>query len=160
MFYGMMGLFAALIVVADQVSKYFVVQSMALYETKPLLSPIVELLYVRNPGMAWSMLSGARWLFVAVTFVAIGAVCFAIWKKMITKRFELFCIAAIIGGGIGNLIDRVLYGEVVDMLHFQFFDFPVFNVADCFVSCGCVLLVIFVLFFDRDGKEKTDDSGK
>lgn len=160
MTYAMMSLFAVLIVAADQLSKYLVSHSMALYETRQLIPGVVELYYVRNSGMAWSLLSGARWFFVVVTAVFLVLVVVIVWKKVLTKKIELFCLAAITGGAIGNFIDRLLYGEVVDMLHFTFFDFPVFNVADCFVTCGCILMFIYVLFFDRKSKERGHDSAK
>ncbi len=162
MFYAFMGLFAAGIVAADQVSKYLVVHNMALGETRALIPGVVELHYVRNSGMAWSLLSGggARWFFVAVTAAFVGLAVFAVYKKYLTKKFELFCLAAILGGAIGNFIDRLLTGEVVDMLRVTFINFPVFNVADCFVTCGCILMVIALLFFDRPTKEVRDDPAK
>lgn len=158
MTYAFMSLFAAFIVAADQISKYFVSHHMALYESRTLIPGVVELYYVRNSGMAWSLLSGARWFFVGITVALLALLVVVIWKKMFTKKFELFCLAAIIGGAIGNFIDRLFYGEVIDMINVTFIDFPVFNVADCFVTCGAILLVVYILIFDR--KDKRNDSAK
>lgn len=158
MTYALMSLFAAFIVAADQISKYFVSHSMALHESRALIPGVAELYYVRNSGMAWSLLSGARWFFVVITIALLALLIVAIWKKMFPQKFELFCLAAIMGGAIGNLIDRLLYGEVIDMINVTFIDFPVFNVADCFVTCGAILLVVYMLIFDR--KDKSNDSAK
>lgn len=158
MLYVCMSVFAALIVAADQLSKYFVSHNMVLHSTRQLIPGLVELYYVRNSGMAWSLLSGARWFFVAVTVVFLVLVVVIVRKKVLTKKFDLFCLAAITGGAIGNFIDRLLYGEVVDMLNFTFIDFPVFNVADCFVTCGCILMFVSILFFNRKPKEPVHDA--
>lgn len=160
MLYICMSVFAALIVAADQLSKYFVSHNMALHSTRQLIPGVVELYYVRNSGMAWSLLSGARWFFVVVTVAFLVLAVIIVWKKMLTKKFELFCLAAIVGGAVGNFIDRLLYGEVVDMLNFTFIDFPVFNVADCFVTCGCILLFIYILLFDRKPGESAHDTAQ
>lgn len=164
MLYAGLVLFSALIVVADQLSKYFVTQYMVLGQTLPTIDGVLELHYVRNSGMAWSLLSGgeARWLFVGLTIVLLIFMVVIVWKKIFTNKFELFCLAAIMGGAIGNFIDRLLTGEVVDMLQFAFIDFPVFNVADCFITCGSILLAVYLVFFDRAPKQKepADDPEK
>lgn len=160
MLYAALALFAVLVAGLDQLCKYLVVHGMSLGETGTLLPGILRLHYVRNSGMAWSMLSGkdARWFFVAATAVFLAVIVVLIWKKFIAKPFELFCLAAIVGGAIGNLIDRIATGEVVDMLEFSFVDFPVFNVADFFITCGCAALCVYLLFFDR--KPKAPGDGK
>lgn len=164
MLYFGLALFSVLIAAVDQVSKYLVAHYMTLGQTIPVLDGVLELHYVRNSGMAWSLLSGgsARWVFVALTVVLLVFIVILVWKKVITNRFELFCLAAVVGGAIGNFIDRLLTGEVVDMLQVTFIDFPVFNVADCFITCGCILLAVYLLFFDRASKRKEpdDDSAK
>ena len=142
MSYIPMGLLALLIVAADQISKYFVVERIAYGSAVPLLEGVVHLTYVRNYGAAFSFLQGQRWLFIAV-FVAFTAL--LIWglhKKFLPfARFELWCLAAILGGGLGNILDRVFRGYVVDMIATDFISFPVFNVADCFITCGAIGLL-------------------
>ena len=66
------------------------------------------------------------------------------------NRFERWCIAAVYAGGLGNMIDRLRLGYVVDMIEVEFISFPVFNVADCFITCGCILLMVHLIFFNRD----------
>ena len=102
------------------------------------------------------MLGGQMWLFLLVMVVFLALLVIAIRKKWLTKKFELLCLAAIAGGGIGNMIDRLRFGRVTDMIKLDFVEFPVFNVADCFITTGCVLLLIYILFFDRQ-KKKTDN---
>ena len=95
------------------------------------------------------MLSGMRWFFlalVAVFFVAVGIL---IHKKWISKPAEFWCLAAIGGGALGNAADRALRGTVTDMLQTLFIRFPVFNVADCVICCGAIVLVVYVLFFEK-----------
>ena len=70
-------------------------------------------------------------------------------KAMPFSTFERWCIAAIYGGGLGNMIDRVRFGYVVDMIETKFITFPVFNVADCFITCGCILLMAHLLLFNK-----------
>ena len=91
------------------------------------------------------------WLFVLIFAVLTVAI---IWefskKRMGFTTFERWCIAAIYGGGLGNMIDRIRLGYVVDMLQTEFMKFPVFNVADCFITCGCILLMIHLVFFNKE----------
>ena len=85
--------------------------------------------------------------------VAVFAV-FIVWefskKRLPFKAFERWCIVAVFAGGLGNMIDRLRLGYVVDMIATEFIDFPVFNVADCFITCGCILLIAHLAFFNRD----------
>lgn len=157
MLYVLMGLFAVLTVVLDQIVKYLVVASIPLHGQVEAIPGLFHLTYVQNNGAAFSSFSGMQWLFAIVFVVFTVAV---IWefatKKMGFSTFERWCIAAIWGGGLGNMIDRIRLGYVVDMIEVDFMKFPVFNVADCFISVGCVLLMIHLVFFNKgfwkDGK--------
>lgn len=150
------------IAAVDQLSKCLVIGRLAEGQTVTVLRGVLELTYVKNTGMAWSLLSGSRWLFIVLTVVFFAVLGVMVWKKVFSKKFELLCLAAIVGGGLGNLIDRIVFGEVTDMLRVPLFDylvpgeFPIFNVADCFVTCGCVALCVYLIFFDR--KKKKEDS--
>ena len=151
MTYILMAVMAVLILVADQVSKYLTVANIDLYEHISVIPGVVGLTYVQNKGAAFSILQGQQWLF-AVIF-AVFAV-FIIWefskKRLPFKPFERWCIVAVFAGGLGNMIDRLRLGYVVDMIATEFIDFPVFNVADCFITCGCILLIAHLAFFNRD----------
>ena len=149
MFFGF-ALFAAAIAAADQLTKYLVVQNIPLYEKVPLLPGVLGLTHVRNQGAAFSSFQGMQWLFALIFAGFTLAILYEYFKKpMPFTRLERWCVAAIYGGGLGNMIDRVRLGYVVDMLETEFMSFPVFNLADCFISCGCVLLMAHLAFFNR-----------
>lgn len=145
-----MALFALGVAAVDQLTKYLVVANIPLYGSVPLLPGIVQLTYVRNTGAAFSLFQGMQWLFLVI-FIALTALLFWEYFKSplpFTKP-ERWAIAAIYGGGLGNMIDRVRFGYVVDMVQTQFMNFPVFNVADCFITCGCFFLLIHLVLFNR-----------
>ncbi len=145
-----MTLFALGIALADQVTKLLVVQQIPLQGTLEAIPGLFHLTYVRNYGAAFSTMQGMRWLFVALFVVLTLALLWEYFKKpMPFSRLDRWLIAAVYGGGLGNMIDRVRLGYVVDMIATDFIDFPVFNVADCFITCGCILLII-CLFFNKD----------
>ncbi len=145
-----MALFALGIALADQITKILVVQNIPLYGTVEAIPGLFHLTYVRNFGAAFSALQGMRWLFVALFVVLTAAILYEYFKKpMPFTKLERWLIAAIYGGGLGNMIDRVRLGYVVDMIATDFIDFPVFNVADCFITCGCILLMIRLVFFNK-----------
>ena len=145
-----LSLFSLGIVALDQLTKYLTVSGIPLYADVPLLPGFVQLTYVQNTGAAFSMLEGQQWLFALIFAVLTAAIIWAYVKKPFPfSKFEWFCIAAVYGGGLGNMIDRLRLGYVIDMIETQFIKFPVFNVADCFVTCGCILLMVSLVFFNK-----------
>ena len=145
-----MALFALGIVGVDQLTKYLVVANIPLFADVPFLPGFLGLTYVQNTGAAFSMLEGQSWLFIAVFAVMTVLIFVAYFKKPLPfTRLERWCIAAIYGGGVGNVLDRIFRGFVVDMIKTEFIEFPVFNVADCFITCGCILLLVHLLFFNK-----------
>ena len=154
MLYLALTLCAAGIVALDQLTKFLTVTHIPLGADVPLLPGIAHLTYVQNTGAAFSMLEGKLWIFYIITFVFLALTVLAITKKWVTGRGAFFSLATICGGAVGNLIDRVIQGFVVDMIEVEFFRFAVFNVADCFITCGAVALVIFVFLEDRKEKKK------
>ena len=148
-FFGYM-LFAGLIAAADQVTKYLVVQNLGLYEEVTLLPGVLGLTHVRNQGAAFSSFQGMQWLFALIFAAFTLALLYEYFKKPLPlAKVERWCLAAIYGGGLGNMIDRVRLGYVVDMLETEFMEFPVFNVADCFITCGCVVLMVHLVLFNK-----------
>ena len=145
-----MVLFAAGIVAADQITKALVLANIPLHGQVEALPGVVGLTHVHNYGAAFSSFQGMQWLF-AVIFVIFTAL--VVWeyrkKAMPFTTFERWCIAAIYGGGLGNMIDRVRFGYVVDMIETKFMNFPVFNVADSFITCGCIILVAHLFLFNK-----------
>ena len=150
MIYGFMALVAALIVAADQVTKYLVLTGIDLHETVEAIPGLFHLTYVQNTGAAFSSFEGMQWLFLIVFIVFTAAI---VWefakKKMGFTTFEKWCIVAVWAGGLGNMIDRLRLGYVVDMIAVDFMNFPVFNVADCFITCGSIALVAHLIFFNK-----------
>ena len=149
--YLWMALFAAGIVAVDQYTKVLTVANIPLHGHVDFLPGFLGLTYVRNTGAAWSSFEGMIWLFALVFVVFTGIV---IWefskKRMPFTALERWCIVAIYGGGLGNMIDRLRLGYVVDMIETEFMNFPVFNVADCFITCGCILLLIHLFLFNKE----------
>lgn len=149
--YLLMALFVGAIVAADQLSKLWVVGNIPLHTQLDAIPGLFSLTYVQNTGAAFSSFQGMRWLFALIFVLFTAAV---IWefskKRMPFTMFDRWCIAAIFGGGLGNMIDRVRLGFVVDMIELDFMTFPVFNVADCFICCGCFALMISLIFINKD----------
>ena len=146
----LMALFAAGIVALDQITKALVVANIPLFGHVDVLPGVVGLTSVQNTGAAFSSFEGMQWLFAVVFAIFTVAVVWEYWKKaMPFTTFERWCIAAIYGGGLGNMIDRVRLGYVVDMIETEFMNFPVFNVADCFITCGCILLMVHLVFWNK-----------
>ncbi len=149
--YLFMGLFVALAVVADQVSKLLVVANIPLYSHVEAIPGLFHLTYTQNTGAAWSSFQGMLWLFALIfALFTLGILWELKHQKMGFTPLEQWCIAAIWAGGLGNMIDRLRLGYVVDMIAVDFINFPVFNVADCFITCGCILLMVHLVFFHKE----------
>ena len=149
--YILMLLATVAVVVADQLSKLWVVANIPLYTSVDAIPGLFHLTYVQNTGAAFSSFQGMQWLF-ALIFALFTIL--VIWefskKKLPFTTFDRWCIALVYAGGLGNMIDRVRLSYVVDMIAVDFMDFPVFNVADCFITCGCILLLVHLVFFNRE----------
>lgn len=147
MYYSLFGILAAALLVLDQWLKVWITANLPLGESMPLLPGFVELLTVHNYGAAWSSFSGQRILLLAVTAVIIAALLFVLVRRIVRHPLGIAACCLVISGGIGNLIDRVRVGYVVDMFHFEFWPtYPVFNVADICVVCGAVLGAIYYMW--------------
>ena len=145
-----MGLFAAGIVALDQFTKYLTVANIALGQDVPFIPGFLGLTYLRNTGAAFSSFEGQQWLFAVIFALFTIGIIFEFKKNtMKFSNFERWCIVAIYGGGLGNMIDRIRLGYVVDMIETKFMVFPVFNVADCFICCGCILLLVHLLIWNK-----------
>lgn len=149
--YLFMILFVAGATALDQITKFLVVENIPLFGHVDAIPGIVSLTYVQNTGAAFSSFQGMQWLFLVVFLVFTAGV---VWefttKKMGFATLERWCIASVYAGGLGNMIDRLRLGYVVDMIKTEFMTFPVFNVADCFITCGCALLLVHLFFFNRE----------
>ncbi len=144
----------------DQITKYLATTYLKPVGTMPFIPGIMELRYVLNDGAAFSIFSGNKWFLIVFTSIMlIGVIIYSIIKKP-TKFLEKTAFILIISGGIGNLIDRVLYGYVVDFFATTFMNFAVFNVADCFVVIGACFLIITTIIqeFEISKKNKRQNS--
>lgn len=130
------------LLVIDQVSKVLVMQNMDLYQQIPIIDNFFKLFYIRNDGAAFSILSGQTWLFYLI-YIPAFYVIYYFFKEAKTK-LGVIATAILLAGTIGNLIDRILYKEVIDFLSFSFgsYNFAIFNIADVCVCVGVALLLI------------------
>ncbi len=129
----------------DQISKYFVKTGMDYNQSIPLIDGIFHLTYIRNFGAAFSILQGKQIFLIVITFVTLAVILIFIIQRRKKNHWMLsLALSFIEGGGFGNLIDRIRLGYVVDFFDFRVF--PVFNVADICVCCGCGLLVYYLFF--------------
>ena len=146
----LMSLFALGIVALDQWTKFLVLEKIPLYGHVDAIPGLFHFTYVRNTGAAFSAFEGMQWLFALIFVGLTAAIIYEyFWKRQPFTPFERWLIAAIYGGGVGNMIDRVRFGYVVDMINLDFMNFAVFNVADCFITCGCILLILHLVFFNK-----------
>ena len=141
-------LIAAAVIVFDRVVKKLVVSNMVPWETIPVIEDIFHFTYVQNRGAAFSMWQG-QWIILIgfpLAAIAVGLILIHLkrnkWDKLMLTSVAMNC-----GGGLGNLIDRIMLGYVVDLFDFRVF--PVFNIADIFICVGCGLMILDVLFFER-----------
>ncbi len=142
-----------LLVGLDQLVKFLVTTNLSLGSTVELLPGIIRLTYVRNTGAAFSMFSGMRWPLIAITIAVTLALIFVLATRRVTHPFGIWSLVFIIGGAIGNLIDRIFLGYVVDMFEPTFINFAVFNVADIFVVCGGIAFCIYFLKFYEEPRK-------
>lgn len=146
-----------LIVGADQLTKYLVTVMMEPNEVISVIPGIINFNRIPpNSGAAFGMLSGQTWFLITITCV-IMIICVAMLiRRTFESRLMIWALCLVLGGGVGNLIDRIFRGgSVVDFLEFDFFDFPVFNVADIAVCVGAALIVLYFLVdFVKDAKRK------
>lgn len=140
------------VVLLDQLSKILITSHFSLYEEKTLIEGVLSFTYIQNKGAAFGMLSGARVFFIVITVLAflLGWIYFK--KNPMKNIFEKLGISFIAGGAVGNLIDRAFLGYVRDFISADFIDFPIFNVADCFVCVGAAIYILCILLEKNEGK--------
>ena len=133
--------------VLDQWLKAYVTANIPLGQAQSLLPGVVELRTVHNYGAAWSSFSGSRWLLVGVTCAIVVFVTVLLIRRVVRHPLGVAACCMVISGGLGNIVDRVRLGYVVDMFNLLFINYPVFNVADILVVCGAVLGCVYYLWF-------------
>lgn len=151
-------LFTAALVVLDQITKMLATAYLAPVGVLPFIPGVMQLQYVLNDGAAFSFLSGVeggRYILIAITSVALLALVIYLFVKKPQSRLEYFAWLLVLAGGLGNLIDRILNGVVVDFFALTFMNFAVFNVADCFVCIGVGMLLLFFILEEVHAKKGT-----
>lgn len=141
-------LFIGLLTGIDQLTKFMIVSKYELFESTDLIKGVFSITYIRNSGVAWGMLQGRRVAFLIITFIAL-MFAFKVYYNVSNEKKYIYiriCLVLLVSGAIGNMIDRVRLGYVVDFLDFNLINFPVFNVADMFVVVGIILLFLLIVF--------------
>ncbi|MGT2942287.1 signal peptidase II [Streptococcus constellatus subsp. viborgensis] len=133
------------LIALDQWVKFEIVKNIQLGGVKPFIPKILSLTYLRNTGAAFSILENQQWLFAVITLVVIGAAIWYLSKHIKGSVWLLSSLSLIIAGGIGNFIDRMRQGFVVDMFQLDFINFAIFNVADSYLTIGVMVLVVMML---------------
>ncbi|MGN0459062.1 MAG: signal peptidase II [Eubacterium sp.] len=151
----------ALIIIFDQITKYFASSKLSGGLVKGFIPGVVQFRYAENMGMAFSMLTGARWIFVVLTLVVCIAALYYMFSNRCKSLWLYWSLGVTVAGGIGNLIDRAFYGYVIDFIEPTFVDFAIFNIADCAVTCGAAVLIGYlVIDVIKDAKkEKGEKNG-
>lgn len=147
-----------LIVAFDQITKYLATVNLSGGKIVNFIPKLVQFRYAENTGMAFSMLSGARIVFIIVTAIVCIGVLVYLYSNKCKSLWMYWSLGVIVAGGIGNLIDRIRFGYVVDFIEPIFVDFAVFNIADCAVTCGSVVLIGYLLLdvFKKDKSESNE----
>ena len=140
-----------LLITLDQVVKWYVVKVIPLGGMRSFIPKVVSLTYLKNSGAAFSMLENQQWFFAIITLIAMGAAFVYLYRHIKGSLWLLLGLTLIISGGIGNFIDRLRQGFVVDMFHLDFMNFAIFNVADIYLSIGVGLLLIYLLREESHG---------
>lgn len=147
------------IAVVDQIIKYFVSTYLAPVGSVNVIGDLFKLTYVENRGVAFGMFEDMRWVFIILTSALIGIIIYLLFNKKFDGKLFYIASALVLGGGIGNLIDRIFYGYVIDYLSLSFFP-PVCNFADYCITVGTILLMVYLLFFSDFTKSSKKEESK
>ncbi|HEX7066514.1 MAG TPA: signal peptidase II [Bacillales bacterium] len=150
-------LIAIAVIILDQITKWLVVTQMSIGGNIPIWEGIVSITSHRNRGAAFGILQGQMWLFYVITVVVVIGVVYYLQKQGLKQPLLGIALGLVLGGAVGNFIDRLFRGEVVDFIYFRVIDFPIFNVADSALTIGVVL--IFIQTF-LDGKKEKQNYGE
>ncbi|AZP92794.1 MULTISPECIES: signal peptidase II [Enterococcus] len=146
---------SALIIGLDQWVKWLIVNNFALGETKSVIPGILSLNHIRNFGAAWSLLEGKMWFFTVVTIIAVVVILTLMIKNRSNgNRWFMIGLTLILAGALGNFIDRVRLGYVIDMFQTDFMNFPIFNVADISLVIGVICVLIYIILDEKEQRKK------
>lgn len=145
-------IFLAILIFLDQITKHYAVVYLKGQEPAKLIDGVFELNYLENRGAAFGMLQNQKFFFIFIAVIILAVIIYVLWKTPNQKKYTKLHIALVLiaAGAIGNMIDRLRYDYVVDFLYFSLINFPIFNVADIYVTCAAVFLVILLLFVYKE----------
>ena len=150
---GIVAVIVLLLIALDQWVKAYVVQEIPLGEVRSWIPNLVSLTYLQNRGAAFSMLQDQQWLFAVITLVVMVGAIWYLHKHMEDSLWMVLGLTLIIAGGLGNFIDRLRQGFVVDMFQFDFINFAVFNVADTYLTFGVLIMLLVIIKEETNGSE-------
>lgn len=150
-------LISLVILLIDQWTKHLTVQNIPLYSTKEFLPGFLSFTYIQNTGAAYSILEGKMVFFYIVTIMVVGAIVYSLQKY--GKKQPLFSVALafILGGALGNFIDRILFQFVIDMIKLEFVSFPIFNIADAALTVGVLLMILHIFMEEKQEKKSKEE---
>ncbi|MDO4552197.1 MAG: signal peptidase II [Bacillota bacterium] len=150
-------LIVAVVFALDRITKHLVMAEMELQQSIPIFPDVFHITYIHNYGAAFSLLEGRQMLLIVITAVVMLVLLFFLIRNLRDlSTCEIWALSLILGGGIGNLWDRVQLGYVPDFLNFCLIEFPVFNVADISVCCGCGLLFLSLLVLEPRSRRRQE----
>lgn len=141
------------LIALDQWVKAWVVGHISLGAIRAFIPHIVSLTYLQNTGAAFSLLENQQWLFTVITIIVIGGALYYLYRNINASPWLLTGLTLVISGGIGNFIDRLRQGFVVDMFHLDFMNFAIFNVADMYLTVGVLVLLIVIFKEEMNGSK-------
>lgn len=147
---------SALIVGIDQWVKYLTVSNISLGETKDFIPGFLSFTYIRNTGAAWSLLEGKMWFFYIITVIVVAVVVYILAKHVHGSKWFTIGLTLVLAGAIGNFVDRLRLGYVVDMFQTDFINFPIFNVADMSLVIGVACIFIYLILEEKAAKDGKD----
>ena len=151
---------AVLLVLVDQATKFVVRSNIELGESVSFIPGVLDLAYVRNTGAAFSILRTHTWLLTLTSAVVVLVMCWLIVNGFFKNALGRWAATLVLAGGVGNLIDRAVFGFVTDMFKTTFIDFPVFNFADCCITVGVPLLFLYVLLYMSKDETRSAEGGR
>ncbi len=144
---------AATVILVDQLTKIFIVTNVALYEQFTFIPGIIDIVYVKNTGAAFSILDNHTWLLGALSVIVSVLIIVYMIKAKPTDKLAVISAGLVLGGALGNGIDRIVRQYVVDFIEFSFINFPVFNVADIAITVGACLIILSIIISEKESKK-------
>ncbi len=141
------------LVITDQLTKYMVVNMLMPVGSVPVIGDFFKFTYLENRGAAFGIFQNQRWIFIVLTFAILAVLLWISFRYEIKSKMLFASLVLVAAGGIGNLIDRIFLGYVIDFISFSFFP-PIFNFADCCITVGAVMLLVSMIFIKNPAEKK------